>query len=289
MSGKIVILAGGISSRMKNSAADAGLHDENLIRQANSLSKSMMTLGSESRPFMDYLLLNISRAGYDDVVIVVNEKDSAIRNYYEKTADTDFLNALKISFAVQKIPEGREKPLGTADALLSALISREDWKGGRFAVCNSDNLYSVTALKIILESKYRNSMIDYDRAGFEFEKDRTDRFAVTVKDDDGFLTDIVEKPSAEEIRAAESAGGFVGVSMNLWGLDYDMIFPFLEKAPMNTRRNEKELPSAIKMMIAENPESVFAFRLKEHVPDLTSKEDILKVRSFLSREFHNLF
>ncbi len=285
MSGRIVILAGGISSRMKESKGLTDPVEPALIAQANSIAKSMMQIGEGSRPFLDYLLFNIVHAGYDDIVIVVNEKDNSIKSYYERRGPDSFLRGVGISFALQEIPPGREKPMGTADALLKALVARGDWRGKYLGVCNSDNLYSVKALGMILESSCKNSMIDYDRNGLRFEKERTKRFAVTVKNERGFLIDIIEKPTDAEILQAADASGFIGVSMNLWGFDYDSIFSYLESVPLHPERNEKELPSAVKMMIRDNPESLFAYRLSEHVPDLTSRSDISSVRSYLLKEF----
>lgn len=259
-----------------------------LIAQANSTAKSMMGIGEGSRPFLDYLLYNIIHAGYDDIVIVVNEKDGSIRSYYERHGSDNVLKGAGISFAIQEIPPGREKPMGTADALLKALVARRDWRGKYLCVCNSDNLYSVKALRMIMESPYENSMIDYDRNGLHFEKDRTKSFAVTVKNERGFLIDIIEKPTEAEILKAADGSGFIGVSMNLWGFHYDSIIKYLEDVPFHPERNEKELPEAVRMMVRDNPESLFAFRLGEHVPDLTSKGDISSVRSYLMKEFPNL-
>ncbi len=201
-----------------------------------------------------------------------------------KDRENDFFG-LRISYAVQKIPAGREKPMGTADALYQGLNSRPDWRGTRITVCNSDNLYSVKALSLMLRHKYRNAMIDYDREALEFERSRIERFAVTMKDDEGYLLDIIEKPSAKQIEKVKGKDGLVGVSMNIFGFQYDMIYPLLERVPFDPVRNEKELPAAVKMMIDARPKSVFAFPLAEHVPDLTSKSDIIPVRSYLEKHF----
>ena len=79
----------------------------------------------------------------------------------------------------------------------------------------------------------------------------------------------------------------IGVSMNIFKLDYDMIFPCLVDVEPHPVRNEKELPSAVKLMLDRFPGSMFAYPLKEHVPDLTSKSDILPVKEYLEREFVN--
>jgi NDP-sugar pyrophosphorylase family protein len=285
--GKLVILAGGISSRMKESASEE--IDLRLAEEADAKAKSMIGVGDNYRPFLDYLLFNARQTDYEDILIVIGGKDESIRNYYgRKDRDNDF-SGLKISYCLQKIPHGREKPLGTADALYQGLRYREDWKNKRFTVCNSDNLYSQTALRLLLNTGYRNAMIDYDRRGLDFDLRRIETFAVTKKDEEGYLTDIIEKPSEEEIISVTGKEGIIGVSMNIFCLQYDMIMPFLEAVPINEQRKEKELPQAVKMMIKEFPKSLYAYPLKEHVPDLTKKEDIVPIQKYLKTHYPDIF
>ncbi len=288
MNENLVILAGGISSRMKKTESLANELDAKLLRDADSKSKAMIGIGKNERPFLDYLLFNAYESGYRNTVVVIGEKDDSIKIYYEKKENKEIFSGLKISYAVQPIPEGRVKPLGTADALYHALKLKSDWSGSSFTICNSDNLYSQNALKLMLESKYKNTMIDYDRDGLNFEKERIEKFSVTQKDDEGFLVDIIEKPTIDEIESARDENGTIGVSMNIFKLNYDMIFPFLKIVPLHPVRKEKELPTAIKMMIDKFPKSLYAYSVSEEVPDLTSKEDISKVKMFLEKNFPNL-
>ena len=284
-SGNLVILAGGISSRMKNPNSDAGKLDLELLRDAENKSKSMIGLGKNYRPFLDYLLYNAREAGYSDIVLVIGRGDNFIKDCYgSKEKDNEF-KGLNISYAIQLVPEGRTKPLGTADALLCALKSREEWKGKSFTVCNSDNLYSQKALSIMLNTKYLNALIDYDRRGLKFTSCRITKFAVTKKDDKGFLLDIIEKPSQKEIDSVRGRDGFIGVSMNIFKFNYSAIFPYLEKVPLHPIRNEKEIPSAVMLMLNEHPKTLSAHPLNEHVPDLTNKEDILPVKKFLEKAY----
>jgi glucose-1-phosphate adenylyltransferase len=283
MQANIVILAGGVSSRMKKALANAADLDPSLLKDAQQKSKSMIGVGRDSRPFLDYLLDTISQAAYQNVVIVVGERDNSIREYYERGESAGRFPGLKISYAIQSIPAGREKPLGTADALLQALKSMPAWKGQHLTVCNSDNLYSVKALKLIRSDTHENAMIDYDRSALQFEQERIEKFAVIQKDAQGFLVDIIEKPTPEQIARASDARGRIGVSMNLFRFSYDMIHSSVERVPLNQVRQEKELPAAVMLMIGRHPRSMFTIPLSEHVPDLTSPADILRVRTDLER------
>lgn len=286
--GRLVILAGGISSRMKKPAKYELTVDSHLIEDADTKSKSMIGVGKNYRPFLDYLLYNAQKSGYLDVVIVVGEKDNSIRAYYgNKDVNNDF-KGLKISYAIQPIPEDRVKPFGTADALLWGLKIKEEWVHNKFTVCNSDNLYSQKALRLMLESPYPSSLIDYDRNALDFEQSRIEKFAVTVKNKKGFLTDIVEKPSSEIIERLQRENGYVGVSMNIFSLDYDLILPILEKIKPHPVRNEKELPEAVKVLANEVNNSVYTYPLAEHVPDLTSKSDIVQVKEYLEKQYKDI-
>ena len=288
MKERLVILAGGISSRMRKSITASDDVDARFAEEAANKPKSMIGVGDGRRPFLDYLLLNARKVGYRDVVVVVGEGDDVIRKHYgTKERENDFYG-LSISYAVQKIPEGRSKPMGTADALLQALLFREDWKGVKFTVCNSDNLYSVRALKLMIDSPYPNALIDYDRSALEFSQERIEKFAVTLKDKKNFLLDILEKPSPADIVKARGKDGMIGVSTNIFRLDYDMILPCLEQVPENPTRKEKELPAAVIMMVNKHPKSCYAFPLREHVPDLTQMNDIAVVQKYLNEEYGNL-
>jgi NDP-sugar pyrophosphorylase family protein len=282
---RFLVLAGGISSRMRRASPSAGAIDPGLLRDADLKSKAMIGVGEGNRPFLDYLLFNARAAGYRDVVIVVGERDEAIREYYGRADRDNDVHGLRVSYAVQPIPAGRTKPAGTADAVLRALNVRPDWHGGSFTVCNSDNLYSIRALELMRTIDSPCAMIDYDRAALEFEQSRIEQFALIRKDAEGYLIDIVEKPDAAEVARMADDRGRVGVSMNIFRLSAELILPFLEVIPMHPVRNEKELPVAVRMMIAVHPRSVRVVPLSEHVLDLTNRDDIPRVQEVLRRTY----
>ncbi|MFQ5649415.1 MAG: sugar phosphate nucleotidyltransferase [bacterium] len=284
---RLIILAGGIASRMKAPSARADQIDARLLQDAQQRSKGMIRVGESRRPFLDYLLYNSRAAGYRDIVIVTGVHDQSIRQHYGLQERANIYHGLSISYATQTIPPGRQKPLGTADALLQALLIRDDWRGATFIVCNGDNLYSQRALALLATSSHRNAMIDYDRDGLQFEKSRVQRFAITEKDEEGYLVDIIEKPSSEQVARAVARDATVGVSMNIFRLDYDLVLPFLQAVPLHSVRGEKELPAAVVMMAWAHPKSVWTIPLREHVPDLTQPDDLEAVQNYLGKEFRD--
>ena len=159
------------------------------------------------------------------------------------------------------------------------------WKGEKFTACNSDNLYSIHALKLLLNDVHENSLIDYDRSALKFDLERIAKFAIIKKDKDGCLKDIIEKPSPEEMKQAADVNGRIGVSMNIFRFTYESIYPFLESVPLHPVREEKELPNAVRLMVQQKPRSMYALLLSEHVPDLTTQSDIPEVKEYLMKEF----
>ncbi len=283
--GKLVILAGGISSRMKMPAKEKTDLEEKLVKDADEKSKSMIRVGKDYHPFLDYLLFNAREAGYRDIVLVIGKDDYSIKKYYGDKVKNNKFRGLLISYAIQIIPDGRDKPLGTADAFLCGLKLKSEWKGNKITVCNSDNLYSIEALSIMLNSDYPGALIDYDRSALDFELPRIEKFAVTIKNEKGFLTEIIEKPTAEQIADIKKKTGYVGVSMNIFALEYDMIIPVLEQTPLHPERLEKELPVSVSILARKYDSSVYAYPLAEHVPDLTSKSDIIGVKKYLEKNY----
>jgi len=260
----LVIMAAGLSSRMSRSSP-----------ATHSLNgpKSMIPVGSAGRPFLDYLLDNAVEAGYRDIVIVVAAEDTMIRNRYSQSR--------RISFAEQIIPEGRIKPAGTADALLCALKQRPDWSGGKFTVCNSDNLYSSKALRLMLLSPHGNSLIAYNKKGLDLPDRKIAAFALLHLDADSRVLGIIEKPERGLFTKLVNDNPDPGVSMNIFRFDYDMIIPILEEVPIDPVRDEKEMATAVRVLIDRHPGSLRAVRLCEPVPDLTAWEDIEKMNEFI--------
>ncbi len=223
-------------------------------------------------------------AGFAEAAIVTAEGDSSINETF-----SDRFGSLSLSYFAQTVPRGREKPAGTADALLQVLRVRPGWAGGSCAVCNGDNIYSVNVLNTLRKAPSDNAMPCYRRDGLHYPEDRTQRFAVVSVTEDFSVKGIIEKPTSSEIEM-NKVNGRVFVSMNLFKLDYSMVLPFLENVPFSPGRDEKELPVAIGMMIRKNPGCILGIPVCEHIPDLTSAVDIDRVSDELqllsSRPFY---
>ena len=182
----LIILAGGVSSRMKNSEASENL-TKSEIEQANVRDKGVIEVGKKRRAFLDYLLYNAQSAGYKRIIFVTGEEQNLFREIYGLADSGNDFHGLDISYSIQRIPPGREKPLGTADALLSALETYPYLKETEFSMCNSDNLYSEKALKLILTTSSPNSFIAYDTEVLHLPAERISRSAVVKVNGRGHL------------------------------------------------------------------------------------------------------
>ena len=279
---KLLILAGGMSSRMKRSIEENSDLDPKLIEQANTLPKSMIGLGKDGRPFLDYVLYNAAQAGVKEVILLLNPKDTVSQPHYQKLMQEGKSWGLKIAFARQQIPEGRAKPLGTTDAIEQALAQFPSWKSSRFIVCNGDNLYPVEAFKLLLDETYPNALLDWDTVGYTMERVRN--CAIIKKDGSGYLTDLLEKPNEDEWAEIVKTMPRIGISWNIFAFTAADLLPFLEKTPLHPIRNEKEIPVTVRLWASEKPQSIFTIQISDVLPDLTSKHDIIEVMKVLNYE-----
>ena len=284
MNKNIIILAGGASSRMKNSMISKNLSEEEL-KNANTRSKALLEFGNAKRPILDFLLRNAEKAGYKKVVIVIGEQGALFKEYYGKQLKDNSFKGLSISYAIQYITKERDKPFGTADALFQALTQFPELQHEAFTVCNSDNLYSVAALQALLTCKDANAFINYDRDALLFPMEKIERFALTLVDENFHLETIVEKPSKNEVSNYKDVKGRYRVSMNVFKFTGTEIYSFLKNCPIDPKRNEKELPTAILNMINESKSYLRGISFAEHVPDLTSKEDIAIMKDYIAKNY----
>ena len=274
MTNTIVVLAAGISSRMKKSV-DLKI-DNKKADEANNKSKSLITFNN--KPFIYFLLKNILDAGFENVIMVVG-KDF---DDFKKQIDILQLSSkLNVKYAVQKIPIDRVKPFGTADAVYQTMEQIDELQTTSFCVCNSDNLYSTSSLKLIRENNYENAVLAYDRDSLDFPKEKVSSFSILMMDQEFNLVNFIEKPTPEQVAKNLDENGKIRVSMNIFKFNGEQAFDFIKNCPINPIRIEKELPSAIVNMISNESLSMRGIPIAEHVPDLTSKADILTIQKLI--------
>ena len=274
MTKTIVVLAAGMSSRMKKSV-DSNI-DSIKANEANNKSKSLITFGN--KPFIYFLLKNILDAGFETVIMVVGKDFQDFKNQID---ELKLPSKIEVKYAIQKIPNDRVKPFGTADAVSQTMQQLPELQKTSFCVCNSDNLYSTSSLKLIRENSFENAVLAYDRDSLDFPKERVSSFSILMMDAEFNLVNFIEKPTPEQVSENIDENGKIRVSMNIFKFNGNQSFDFIKNCPINPIRNEKELPSALVNMISEDGLYMRGIPIAEHVPDLTSKADINTIQKLI--------
>jgi dTDP-glucose pyrophosphorylase len=255
---KAVIMARGLGTRMRQEARGAQL-DVSQAAVADTGVKAMIPIG---RPFLDFVLSALADAGFRRVCLVIGPEHGVVRDYY----DAQQRSRIEVSFAVQ------EHPRGTADAVAAAA---EFVGSDHFLVVNSDNYYPVGALAALraldgpgLAGFSRATMI----ADGNIPAERVAKFAVARFDAQGFLDELIEKPSEETMA---SLGSKLYLSMNCWLFPPAIIAGCRRVAP--SPRSELELTDAVLYTMRELGVRYRVLPLAAPVLDLSSRLDIATV------------
>ena len=263
---KAVILAAGRGTRMQANDATPLTPDQAAAARAGA--KAVMPLAG-GRPFLDYVLASLADAGFADVCIVVSPNDETIRARYSGEQG-ERLTRLRVSFAVQ------QAPIGTADALLA---TEEFVAGEQFVVMNSDNYYPVDGLRRLREADGAATLA-FSRVGLlrdgQIPADRLARYAVLEIDDDGFVTNVIEKPSEATLVERDEAL----ISMNVWRFNAEIFRACRDVQP--SPRGELELPMAVALAVGVLGMRIRALPIDAPVLDLSNRADIPAVAERLN-------
>ena len=270
----LIIMAAGVSSRMKLSKSNNNL-SEDQIKQSNSKAKGFIEVGKKNETIIYHIIKNSVFAGINEFYIILSQDSEKFQNYLNKIAKE---LSVFIKFAFQDF-YGNPKPLGTADAIFQTMNQFPELKKLRFLICNSDNLYSPKAIKTLKEEYLYNSMIAYDFKCLDFMEEKLSSFSI-LEINNNFLSKIIEKPDRETL---ESYYREKFVSMNIFSFIGEQVYEYLGNCEINEERREKEIATAIQNMISDGRVSVKVFKICEHVPDLTSKDDIIVINKFLDK------
>ena len=268
----LIIMAAGASSRMKASDYSTNL-SEDQISQSNSRAKGFIKINEKNETLIYHIIKNSIAAEIQHFYVILSEDSIEFQNYLKKIEKK---LSVKIRFAFQDY-YGNSKPMGTADAIYQAMNQFPILKSSRFIVCNSDNIYSAKAIKTLKLELIHNSMIAYNSECLDFSEEKISSFSI-LEIKNKFLYKIIEKPTISHIRNI-TEDKFV--SMNIFSFFGDQVYDYLSNCEVNQDRGEKEIATAIQNMINDRNKSIKVFKICEHVPDLTYKNDIELINNFL--------
>ncbi|MGP1348381.1 MAG: nucleotidyltransferase family protein [Stomatobaculum sp.] len=262
--------------------------------------KQLEPMGPNGEIIMDYAIYDARRAGFEKLVFIIRkdlEKDfrEIIGNRIEKVMEVDYafqeLADLPGGFSV---PEGRTKPWGTGQAVLSIRGKVNE----PFLVINADDYYGPEGFRAVHAYMVQHmdptaERYDMCMAGFVLKNTLSENGAVTRgvcrMTDTGELATVTEtygiRIEGTVLKAQNEAGEPVEVqpeqivSMNMWGLPPKFIeeleqgFPrFLEQNRENLK-SEYLLPTVIDSCIQSGKGTVRVLPTNDKWFGVTYRED----------------
>lgn len=254
--------------------------------------KQMEPISADGRVLLDFSVYDAKKAGFTKIVFVIKE---AIAEDFINIVGKRIEKMIDVEYVYQelyKLPEGftcpetREKPWGTAHAILCC----KDAINEPFAVVNADDYYGRGAFEKIYNELVNNDD-DYCMAGFRLKNTLTENGTVArgvcvVKDDD-CLESVTERTKINnECQFTEDDGATwtqlkpdTLVSMNLWGFRPDL-FDYIEKGfkefleeNINEPKKEYYLPLIVTELIETNTKKVKVLAAEDKWYGVTYKED----------------
>ena len=263
--------------------------------------KQLEPVGPGGEIIMDSSIHDALEAGFAKVVFIIRkdlEKDfkEVIGNRIERIAEVAYayqeLADLPEGFT---LPEGRTKPWGTGQAVLSI----KGLVDGPFAVINSDDYYGKECFKNM--HRYMTEEMDTERkiydicmSGFILANTLSENGTVTrgvcQENPDGTLKEVAEtyqiRMTPEGLAGADESGARIAldasqpVSMNMWGLPASFLdelergFPeFLASVPDGDIKKEYLLPRIIDKLIKSGQATVKILNTPDKWFGVTYKED----------------
>lgn len=252
---------------------------------------------------MDYSIHDAIEAGFNHVVFVIRKDiEAEFREVIgDRIAAVCAGKGVTVDYAFQDLhdipgqfPEGRTKPWGTGQAVLTAKQVLKT----PFVVINADDYYGKEGLRALhghLVSGGGDCM-----AGFVLRNTLSDNGGVTrgicKMDEKSCLTQVTETKNILKTAAGAQADGVELdldslVSMNMWGLTLDFLqvleqgfAEFFEKeVPTNPLKAEYLIPTFIGELLSQNKISVKVLKTNDAWYGMTYKEDVPAVKESFAR------
>lgn len=252
--------------------------------------KQIEPIGPKGEAILDFSVYDAVKAGFTKVVFVIKH---AIEKDFKEFVGNRIEKKVKVEYVFQEIdklpegytcPEGREKPWGTAHAILCC----KDVVKEPFAVVNADDFYGRSAFVKMAEF-LKSDSDDYAMVGFRLANTLTENGYVSrgVCDiENGKLKSVTERTKIMDCKYTEDDGATwtalpedTVVSMNLWGFRPD-VFDYIETGfkkfldeKINVPKSEYYLPAVVSERIEKGEKSVKVLIAEDKWYGVTYKED----------------
>jgi dTDP-glucose pyrophosphorylase len=266
--------------------------------------KQVEAFGPSGETITDYSIYDAIRAGFERFVFVISpqmEKEFKT-NYVQK-----FPSHLNVEYVIQsledlprgfRVPKDREKPWGTAHAVLMA----RDVIHEPFAVINADDYYGRKSYKILnhfLAQTSETAPGNYCMVGYQLEKTISEYGSVARGvcrvDHRGYLSDIVERTKIylkdgdivfeEEDGTIQQLDPRETVSMNLFGFTPDFFAHIEEDFRKFLKKNASDpkaelyIPFVVNNLIKEGKSTMSVLQTPDSWFGVTYKDDKPRVLS----------
>ena len=262
--------------------------------------KQLAKIGPHDEIIMDYSIFDAIEAGFNKVVFIIR-KD--IEKEFKEVIGNRIEKHIQVEYVFQEInnipegctvPEGRIKPWGTGQAILSCKgIVNEP-----FVIINADDYYGKVAFKklhdFLIEDSHRNSEFTMAMAGFILKNTLSDNGTVTrgicVEDEEGYLHRVIETKGiirnsqgtidCETEESKDIIQENNRVSMNMWAGYPDFIrvlderfAEFLKDEAGDPLKKEYLLPNIVGDLLKEGNVDVKVLETHDKWIGITYKED----------------
>jgi len=258
--------------------------------------KQVEPVGPNGEAIIDYSIYDAIRAGFGKVVFIIRE---SFADAFKENFDKKLKGKIEVEYVFQELnmlpegftlPEGREKPWGTAHAILVA----RDVINEPFCALNADDFYGFNAYKAM--AKFLTESTDpkeYAMVGYNLN-DTLSEFGSVSRgicevDENKNLVKIVETlkivKRENEIISIENDGSETSLtgneiaSMNNWGFK-PSVFAQLEKrftqflkTEIDKPKSEMYIPSVVFDLIDDKKASVKVLEANSPWFGVTYKED----------------
>ena len=257
---------------------------------------------------IDFSVFDAIRSGFDKVVFVIKEENLEL---FRATIGSRFEDKVSVEYVFQSltdlpegfcVPEGRQKPWGTAQALLAARhVVHEP-----FAVINADDFYGKSAYSLLsahFSKPKAEGVSEYCMVGYVLENTLTESGTVSrgicQVNNEGYLVDVVERTSIsreDDHAVFEENGEKTPIplnsiaSMNCWGFTPDIFEgieegfrTFLSNLGPNPLKCEYYLPFAVRELMAANRCRVKVYESDSAWYGVTYHEDKDKVKAGIQK------
>ena len=265
--------------------------------------KQMDGVGPNNESILDYSVFDAVRGGFGKVVFVIRE-DFAQAFKQVNNADRYKIPVEYVYQSLDKlphgfnVPQGREKPWGTAHTVLMA----KDVIKEPFAVINADDFYGRQAYEVMAQYLQRceNNNGEYSMVAYKLGNTLSDFGTVSrgvcTKDSENYLLSVVERTNiAKTTNGAEYVEDNKSqlldldtlVSMNFWGFTPDFFTyieegfkEFLKTDALTNIKAEYYIPLVVNTLINSKKARVkvlssdaewFGVTYKEDKPDVVRK------------------